>query len=166
MAADQPSLNRYRKSKRGIAIPDRVAERAATKWDMDDDGCWISTYALMSSGYAQISWKESGKNYSSSAHRAAWVYFHGEQIPEGMTVDHLCKSKRCVNPGHMRLITNFENARRTRGRDWKIGECANGHPNSELFWDGWQYRCRPCRLAERRRQQRRYREKKRQERSA
>lgn len=162
MAAEQPIVNRYPKPKREIVIPDRVAERAATKWDMDDDGCWISTYYIKPTGYAHISWTERGNQYGTNAHRAAWVYFHGEQIPEGMAVDHICRNRRCVNPGHLRLLTHFENSRRTHGRDWKLGECANGHPNSDLYWNGYQYRCKPCRQE----RDRRYREKRRQERAA
>lgn len=162
MAAEQPSVNRYYKPKNKIVIPERVAERAATKWDDNGDGCWISTYSVLPSGYAQIGWNEHREQYGTTAHRAAWVYFTKEQIPAGMVIDHLCRNKRCVNPDHLRMITNFENARRTRGRDWKLGECANGHSNDHLYWDGWHYRCKPC-VQE---QQRRYREKRRQERAA
>lgn len=162
MAAEQPIVNRPHPSKREIVIPDRVAERAATKYVEDEDGCWISTYSVLQSGYAQIKWSEHGNHHGTTAHRCAWVYFTKKQIPEGMVIDHMCKTKRCVNPDHLRMITNFENARRTHGRDWKLGECANGHSNDHLYWDGWQYRCKPCVLA----QARRYREKKRQERDA
>ena len=157
----KPTVNRYRKPKREIVIPERVAERAATKWDDNGDGCWISTYSVASHGYAQIGWKDTDRIQVVTAHRAAWVYFTKEQIPEGMVIDHMCRNRRCVNPEHLRMITNFENARRTSGRDWKLGECINGHPNSELYWNGSRYRCKPC-VQE---QQRRYREKRRQERA-
>ena len=78
------------------------------------------------------------------AHRASWVYAHGTQIPEGMTIDHQCKNRRCVNPEHLRLLTNFENARRTDGRDWPIGECVHGHPNSMLRKRNGKWECREC----------------------
>ena len=162
MAADQPSVNRYRKPKSKIVIPERVAKRAATKYVENEDGCWISTYSVASHGYAQIGWKDPGYRQVVTAHRAAWVYFTGEQIPEGMTIDHKCKNRPCVNPDHLRMTTNFENARRTRGRDWKMGECANGHSNDHLEWDGQRYQCKPCQLL----YQRRYREKKRQQKAA
>jgi len=90
-----------------------------------------------------------------TAHRAAWVAVHG-QIPEGMTVDHICKVRRCVNVRHLRLLSNFENARRTNGNDWPLGECVNGHPNSELRKRGAKWVCGIC-AAE---WQRRYRSRK------
>ncbi len=65
------------------------------------------------------------------AHRASWEHVNGE-VPVGMTLDHECKVKRCVNPEHLRLLPNFENARRTDGRDWPLGECVNGHSNEHL----------------------------------
>ena len=152
-------------------IPKRVAERAATRFSMSEDGCHISTYSVASHGYAQIGWIHEGKACGTTAHRAAWVYAHKTQIPEGSTVDHTCKKRRCVNPEHLRLLGNFENARRTSGRDWELGECINGHPNSELYWDGTRHRCLPCareyqaryrrKYPDRRREiQRRYRVKK------
>lgn len=158
----KPSINRYRKPKSKIVIPERVAKRAATKYVENEDGCWISTYSVASHGYAQIGWQDPGYRQVVTAHRAAWVYFTGEQIPEGMTIDHTCKNRACVNPDHLRMTTNFENARRTYGRDWKMGECANGHSNENLEWDGQRYRCKPCNLL----YQRRYREKKRQQKAA
>ena len=155
MAADQPSVNRYRRPKSKIVIPERVAERAATKWVENEDGCWISTYSTASHGYAQIGWTDGDYRQVVTAHRAAWVYFTGEQIPEGMTIDHMCKNKPCINPDHLRMTTNFENARRTSGRDWKMGECVNGHSNNHLYWNGSRYRCSLCA----RMYQRRYRER-------
>ncbi|AXH44432.1 HNH endonuclease [Arthrobacter phage MargaretKali] len=70
-------------------------------------------------------------------------------VPLGHTIDHTCKQKRCVNPNHLRILTNYENARRTDGRDWPLGQCVNGHPNSELrdFANGdgkTKRRCRIC----------------------
>jgi hypothetical protein len=64
-----------------------------------------------------------------------------------MTVDHaqsVCTSRRCVRKEHLRLLTNLENARRTDGRDWKVGVCIEGHPNSELVLWGGKWKCRLC----------------------
>ena len=127
-----------------VEIPERVQKRAATQFILTDDGCHVSTYSVASHGYAQIGWNENGGHFGTTAHRAAWVYANGEQIPLGMTVDHICKNRLCVNPDHLRLLGNFENARRTAGRDWKMGECVNGHPNSEIYWDGSRHKCLPC----------------------
>lgn len=115
-----------------VQIPDRVRERAATRVARSSvSGCWISGYSVASHGYAQIGWQENGGRWMVLAHRASWERSNGP-VPPGMTLDHLCKEKRCVNPDHLRLLDNFENGRRTHGRDWGEGECANGHPNSFL----------------------------------
>ncbi|MHC9517499.1 HNH endonuclease [Prescottella equi] len=76
-----------------------------------------------------------------------------------MTVDHTCKQRRCVNPEHLRLLTNFENARRTGGRDWPLGQCVNGHSNIHLqrVDGGRRTKCGICTAAA----QRRYRMRKR-----
>ena len=107
-----------RKPKTPIVIPPRVAERAATRYVEDESGCFISTYSTASHGYAQIGWTNNPGDRRSSVtlcHRGAWVYYHGAQIPDGMTIDHLCHNRQCVNPDHLRLLSNFENARRTAG---------------------------------------------------
>lgn len=114
-----------------VPVPPRVAERAFEKVDKQDDGCWISRYSVASHGYSQIGWQDNGNRHVVLGHRAAWTHVNG-QVPLGMTLDHVCRNRRCVNPEHLRLLPNFENARRTKGKDWPMGVCANGHPSSEL----------------------------------
>lgn len=146
-------------------VPDIVAERAFLRHEVDDDGCWISTYSTASHGYAQVGWQLGGERHVVLAHRAAWVHVAG-QVPIGMTLDHTCKQRRCVNPDHLRLLSNYENARRNDGSDWRFGTCKNGHPDSNLrkvprvAKSGRRYlglQCSECS----REAQRRYREKKR-----
>lgn len=130
------------------AIPYKAAMEAAHKYVEDENGCYVSTYSIGSHGYAQKTWiwkDEDGRKRTAgtTAHRAAWRFWQGP-IPGGMTIDHLCKNRRCVRREHLRMTTNHENARRTSGRDWPMGECINGHPNSELrLWSG-RLRCRIC----------------------
>jgi len=117
-------------------IPERVKERAHTRWVPDLD-CWRSTYSTASHGYAQVGWSSSEERRVVLAHRASWEHVNGP-MPHGKTLDHVCKNKQCVNPAHLRVLDNYENARRTSGRDWPIGECVNGHSNKHLktFSDG------------------------------
>lgn len=107
--------------------PARVIERVLSRIVISADGCHISTYSTGSHGYAQVGWSEAGKSTVTLAHRVAWIASNGP-IADGMTVDHTCKQRRCVNVEHLRILTNYENARRTFGRDWPLGQCANGHP--------------------------------------
>ncbi len=127
-------------------IPPAAAERASTKFVESSDGCFISTYSVASHGYAQIGWDNKKDGHGgTTAHRAAWTHVNG-QIPDGMTVDHVCKNRRCVNVNHLRLLSNFENGRRTFGRDWPVGKCANGHPDSELRQNSrGRMECQVCR---------------------
>lgn len=157
---DRPRRSeQYRKPKKKIVIPDRVAKRAGTSYVEDENGCWISAYSVASHGYAQIGWRDGDYRQVVVAHRAAWVYANDGQVPEGMTIDHTCRERRCVNPAHLRLLPNFENARRTSGRDWPLGQCIHGHPNSELILKAGKWVCGICSSE----WQRRYREKKRRE---
>jgi len=139
-----------RRPSKPFDIPARVAARAAERFFLaTDTGCHISTYSVGSHGYAQIGWNDPGIRQVVGAHRAAWVDTHG-QIPAGMTIDHTCKEKRCVRVDHLRMLDNYENGRRTDGRDWPLGQCANGHPNSELVLVGNgaktpRLRCSKCR---------------------
>lgn len=113
-----------------IEIPERVALRAFERWVPNGAGCHISTYSTQSSGYAQIGWREAGSRTVTTAHRAAWVHVHG-QITDDMDVDHIhvC-DRRCVNVDHLRLLTPQQN-RRQQGRDYPLGFCKRGHPDSE-----------------------------------
>jgi hypothetical protein len=91
-------------------IPQRVIDRvhryAVT---IPSNGCTVSLYSKGSHGYRQIGWHEDGKRRMTLCHRVAWVAVHGE-IPEGLTVDHICHNRDCIRIEHRRLLTNRENA--------------------------------------------------------
>jgi hypothetical protein len=116
-----------------VVIPERVKARAAEKVDIDSNGCMISRYSLGSHGYPQIGWRGDGERHLVLVHRATWEAENGP-VPLGMTLDHVCKVKACVNPApaHHRLLANLDNARRTAGRDWPLGECIRGHSDDHL----------------------------------
>lgn len=116
-----------------VAIPQRVKKRAQKNVTRTPDGCWISDYSVGSHGYAQIGWQDDGEaRRMVLAHRAAWE-LHNGPVPVSHTLDHLCRNKKCVNPKHLRVLENFENARRVNGMNWDLGQCANGHPNSMII---------------------------------
>lgn len=127
----EPTNFRHPERWNSVNVPERVAERAATRVDVDGNGCWISRYSVASHGYSQIGWQDRGSRHVVLGHRASWVHANG-QVPLGMTIDHTCKQRRCVNPAHLRLLPNYENARRIDGKDWPIGMCANGHSAASL----------------------------------
>ena len=59
-------------------------------------------------------------------HRLVWSLERGP-IPEGMTVDHLCKTPLCQNVEHMRLLTRSEHGRESVGERTKTLVCIRGH---------------------------------------
>jgi hypothetical protein len=59
------------------------------------------------------------------AHRIAYEEAVGP-IPEGLTIDHLCCEKRCVNPAHLEAVTRAENTR----RQWADGLAVSRKPRT------------------------------------
>lgn len=91
------------------------------------DSCWLWIGDISAKGYGRFS---RNKNRS-KAHRWSYEHFIGP-IPEGLTIDHLCMVKCCVNPEHLEAVTAEENTRRylaTRSDlyDWSNGKCRKGH---------------------------------------
>lgn len=74
-----------------------------------DSGCWSWTGPQQSKGYGQIGL--SSPRRLVFVHRLAYEVFVGP-IPYGMTIDHLCSNKLCINPGHLEVVTRGENTRR------------------------------------------------------
>jgi hypothetical protein len=145
---------------RSEPTPPRVLDRARNRWAAGPHGCRISTYSVGSHGYAQLGWYADRAHHMVLAHRAAWEAERGP-ILEGMTVDHMCKQRRCVNVLHLRLLTNHENARRNTGNDMPLGRCGHGHDDSalRLYSRGTGRKSLGCSVC-RAEMQRRYRERK------
>jgi len=75
----------------------------------DQDECWEWKACVGTNGYGRI--MVDGK--CDYAHRLAVKLTYGE-IGEAMVVDHLCESKTCCNPAHLDVVTNSQNAVRSR----------------------------------------------------
>lgn len=68
-------------------------------------GCWLWVgYVHPATGYG---WAPM-KGRSSLAHRRVYETVRGP-IPDGMTLDHRCRVRSCVNPDHLRVCTHREN---------------------------------------------------------
>ena len=80
-------------------------ERLVSRYEVDaDTGCWLWTGTLTWGGYGQIG----GRGTNFAAHRAMWEHLRGP-IPKGMALDHLCLTRRRVNPEHLEVVTYSEN---------------------------------------------------------
>lgn len=67
---------------------------------------------------------------SRQAHRVAWELTNGP-VPDDLPLDHLCRNKRCVNPGHLEPVsqkTNLHRGNGWAGRHVRATHCPQGHP--------------------------------------
>lgn len=121
-----------------------------------ETGCWIWQKGLDRDGYGIC-----GAPTRNSAHRVSYLAFIGA-IPAGMVIDHRChnedescpggsdcRHRRCINPGHLVVATNTENALRGKSlwaRNKRKTHCKHGHEftpeNTILRADG--RACRTC----------------------
>lgn len=83
----------------------RTIRRFWARVRVDESGCWIYTGALMPTGYGHSS-------RNGYAHREAYEAVNG-QIAPGLTIDHLCRVRKCVNPAHLEAVTQRENTLRS-----------------------------------------------------
>ncbi len=99
-------------------------------------------------GYGQMGIR--GKIHK--AHRVSYRLFVG-RIPAGLTIDHLCRVRSCVNPSHLEAVTNAENVRRGEGGKFHTRKthCPHGHAYDEANTrivrkgaSGYQRVCRTC----------------------
>ncbi len=112
-------------------------------------GCWLWAGPMLDQdGYASVYNPASRRN--ERAHRASYEANVGP-IPAGLVIDHKCRVRSCVNPDHLRVVSNKENVLCGEGvtaRNAKKTKCHRGHSlsghNLYMTPDGWRS-CRRCR---------------------
>lgn len=81
-------------------------------------------------------------------HRVAYTLWRGE-IPDGMTLDHLCRNPNCANPKHLEVVSMRENVLRGVGptaQNARKTHCKRGHeftPENTYIRPGGR-ECRAC----------------------
>jgi hypothetical protein len=124
-------------------LPDTTAERFWPKVEKGD-GCWEWTGAKRRGGYGHLF-------PNLVAHRVAYQLVVGA-IPDGLSLDHLCRNRGCVNPAHLEPVSTRENLMRSpltiATRNVLKGQCPKGHPytaaNSVAHSKNGGRQCRQC----------------------
>ena len=100
-----------------MLFKDKIEREAGTE-------CWLWRGSTHKTGYGQVM-----RNYKNLlAHRAVYEDMRGT-IPKGLTLDHLCRNRRCVNPDHLEIVTRGENVlREDAGSSKRSQDTMRGHP--------------------------------------
>lgn len=138
------NLHYKRLRRSGYLEPPTAEERFFEHVTEDAHGCWIFD-CLTDAGYGQFQ----DDNEHHVAHRWSYELLVGE-IPPGLTLDHLCRVRACVNPWHLDPVPHRVNILRGEGPaaiNARKTQCVEGHPftgeNTYLTPDG-RRQCRTC----------------------
>ena len=111
----------------------------------DPRGCWNWT-GQRGNGYGYASFRR----HPYLVHRITYQLLVGP-IPEGLTIDHLCRNRACCNPDHLEPVTRGENVLRGEGisaENARKTHCKHGHAfteeNTRITPQGHR-ECRACR---------------------
>jgi hypothetical protein len=121
-----------------------VEARFLAKIKIADTGCWLWTAHIQKHGYGCFQYDRK----CCLAHRVSYTLFVGP-IPEGLTIDHACRVRNCVNPAHLRPMTNAENILIGVGPSAihaKKTHCPQGHaytPENTYVFEGSRS-CKTC----------------------
>lgn len=90
---------------RGISVGPRLVVG-------DPAECWIWQGSINpKTRYGTFRTGSRKNGHTFNAHRLVYQLMVGT-IPAGGQIDHLCRNRACVNPAHMEIVTNRENALR------------------------------------------------------
>lgn len=125
---------------------ERLPERFWVKARRDgESGCWLWTGAGDRYGRFYLNGR------LRLAYQVAYEILVGP-VPDGLELDHLCRTTKCVNPGHLEPVTHQENcARADIGAKFRNRtHCPAGHAydeqNTIVRRDGTR-QCRSCKNA-------------------
>jgi len=118
-----------------------LSTRIESKFRRLENGCWEWTSWRIKNGYGRIQLKDGPK----LAHRVVYELLVG-RVPPGLTLDHLCRNRLCVNPEHLQPVTMRENVLRGVGPtaiNARKVNCIHGHKITGMTKRGHRY-CVTC----------------------
>ena len=136
----------------GLSLGDRFWSHVDRRGPAE---CWLWTAYTDKGGYGILttgSRKNGTYHPGTKAHRVAYELINGI-IPDGLTIDHLCRNRMCVNPTHLEAVSLQENVRRGLAgqrfaqQQRAKGRCPRGHlyTGSNLYVSPQGHRrCREC----------------------
>lgn len=85
------------------SIPDLDPTAPCEEWDGE----------LNRDGYGRSG---SGRGHSQVAHVMVWEEATDADLPEGTSLDHICRNRACINLKHLDLVSWSENSKRRWGK--------------------------------------------------
>jgi hypothetical protein len=105
-------------------LPDRIQSKISPE---PNSGCWLWDASVNRAGYGTANYQRKRR----LAHRVVYELTNGP-IPDGLQLDHLCRTRSCVNPAHLEPVTCKENLNRSA----LIGKCRTIHIHRETCVNG------------------------------
>lgn len=122
-------------------VEDRIAYEAMT-------GCWLWCGAKDPDGYGKLRVRNHPTRYW-RVHRFVYEQIKGP-IPPGLCTDHVCRTRACVNPDHLRLVTPRVNVTENSlvgAPNASKTHCRQGHEytlENTYVWTNGMRLCRTC----------------------
>ena len=123
-----------------------VLERFLDNISISPSGCWEWTASLFPLGYGQFY----ANKKRTSCHRFIYEYYYGNIYPK-LTIDHLCRNRKCCNPIHLEQVTLQENLQRGNTQaaiNSQKTHCKRGHEytkeNTYFMASDNSRNCREC----------------------
>lgn len=110
----------------GTEAHDVLKARIMAAVVIEPNGCYTWVRYRDKAGYGAIFYRL--KKWL--AHRIAYVILTGNELPEGLVADHLCRNRACINPAHLDWVPQRENYRRgmvPSAIALRTNRCINGH---------------------------------------
>lgn len=132
------AVNRYASTEQRFWS--KVVESDPPAHDVTMGPCWSWTSTRQKSGHGSF-----GLSSGKTVRAYRWAYESMVAlIPEGLSIDHLCRNPACVNPYHLEPVPLSVNIARIP----KVTHCRHGHEytTENTYWpsDGSARKCREC----------------------